>query len=103
MMHKVSFVIGLLFVCTITFVLAADMKNTVPKCTSPFCCNYCNMTYEFPQNTCNEVLQQLIYSANNTEYFQYESSVANPPSVYIVHTTISDCCPPGYTYYEDSE
>merc|ERR1712137_248485 len=58
-------------------------------------------TYFFTENTCSEVLDALINAASTTENFQYESSVENPPSVYIVHTTISDCCPPGWTYYED--
>ena len=78
-------------------------SSTTPRCTSPYCCNYCNMTYSFPDNDCSEVLTALIVSANTTEYFDYQSSVEDPPSVYIVHTTISDCCPPGYVYYEDGK
>merc|ERR1711976_692853 len=95
------FVGGLSVVAVNFFLLYAVVFAGPPKCTSPSCCNYCNMSFDFPQNSCSDVLNALIASGESNSEFSYQSSVQNPPSVYFVHTTVSTCCPPGYNYYED--
>uniref|UniRef100_A0A7S4IWI7 Lipoprotein n=1 Tax=Vannella robusta TaxID=1487602 RepID=A0A7S4IWI7_9EUKA len=96
------FLISICFLGFLVFSCAEHNPNTlatVPNCVSPFCCNYCNVTYDFTENSCSQVLQSLIEVANESEYFTYQNSTSD--YVYFVHTTISDCCPPGYNYYED--
>jgi hypothetical protein len=94
-----------IFVAVVQFVLAFDLEaiQNPPSCTSPSCCNYCNMTYVFPKDSCYQVLEALSAAVNSTKNYEFESSVNNPPSLSAVHTTVSKCCPPFYRYYEDGK
>eukprot|EP01096_Ripella_sp_DP13-Kostka_P005357 TRINITY_DN1831_c0_g1_i1.p2 TRINITY_DN1831_c0_g1~~TRINITY_DN1831_c0_g1_i1.p2 ORF type:complete len:157 (+),score=72.73 TRINITY_DN1831_c0_g1_i1:101-571(+) len=62
------------------------------------CFNFCNVTYEFG-STCQNVEQDLIYSASNQTDFTL--STKSSSFLHVVHKTTSQCCPPGQLYYED--
>ena len=98
-----SVLVLLAFVTFVCVVLPTFGELRAPQCVSPSCCNFCNVTYGFPENSCAQVLQGLAASVNASTQFTFESEETNPYSLYAVHKTVSQCCPPGYIYYEDGE
>ena len=92
-------------VTVVQIVLAFDLEaiQNPPSCTSPSCCNYCNMTYMFA-DPCSQVLEALSEAVNSTKNYEFESaSTGSSLSLSAVHTTVSKCCPPFYRYDEDGK